>query len=34
MAGAILTFVARGIVNDVSDVTRIKHASHSVWQVQ
>ena len=29
-----MTFVAPRIVNDVSYVTRIKHASHSVWQAQ
>ena len=29
-----MTSVALRIVNDVSDVTRIKHASLSSWQVQ
>ena len=29
-----VTFVAPRIGNDVSYVTRIKHASHSVWQAQ
>ena len=29
-----VTFVASRIGNDVSYVTRIKHASHSVWQAQ
>ena len=30
----MVTPVAPRIVNDVSYVTRIKHASHSVWQAQ
>ena len=42
MAGAVfgevgswrVTLVAPRIVNDVSYVTTIKHASHSVWQAQ
>ena len=40
MAGAVfggswmVTPVAPRIVNDVSSVTTIKHASHSVWQAQ
>ena len=29
-----MTSVAPRIVNDVSYVTTIKHASHSVWQAQ
>ena len=29
-----MTPVAPRIVNDVSHVTTIKHASHSVWQAQ
>ena len=29
-----MTLVAPRIVNDVSYVTTIKHASHSVWQAQ
>ena len=29
-----MTPVASRIVNDVSYVTTIKHASHSVWQAQ
>ena len=29
-----MTPVAPRIVNDVSSVTTIKHASHSVWQAQ
>ena len=29
-----MTFVAPRIVNDVSYVTRIKHACHSSWQAQ
>ena len=29
-----MTAVAPRIVNDVSYVTTIKHASHSAWQVQ
>ena len=30
----MVTSVAPRIVNDVSYVTTIKHASHSVWQAQ
>ena len=30
----LVTFVAPRVVNDVSYVTRIKHASHSVWQAR
>ena len=29
-----MTFVAPRIVNDVSYVTRIKHACHFAWQAQ
>ena len=37
MAGAVfgeVALVAPRIVNDVSCVSRIKHASHLAWQVQ